>query len=102
MYRRVFVPTANVPPKLFNLLEGLEKQNKNKNKTKQKQTKNDKKKTITQSTSQKKIGEGHSIERVWYNSASRELSDTLPGSQPCTQTRSVYNSSVLSEFQVSI
>ena len=48
-------------------------------KTKQKQNKNDKKKgTITKYTCQKKIEEGHSIERVWY-SASRESSDTLPG-----------------------
>ena len=29
------------------------------------------------------------MESVWYN-ASREPSDTLLGSQPCTQTRSVY------------
>ena len=35
---------------------------------------------------QKKQNEGHSIERVWP-SASREPSDTLPGSQPCTQKR---------------
>ena len=49
---------------------------------------------------EKKIGEGHSIERVWY-SASREPSDNLPGSQPCTQTHSIYNS-VLSGFQVSL
>ena len=56
-----------------------------------KQNRNDKKKgTTTKYTSQKKIEEGHSIERVWYN-ASREPSDTLPGSQPCTQTRSVYH-----------
>ena len=47
---------------------------------------NDKKKgAIKENTCQKKI-EGHSTERVWYN-ASREPSDTLPGSQPCTQTR---------------
>ena len=38
-----------------------------------------KKGTITKYTCQKKIDEGHSIERVWYN-ASREPSDTLPGS----------------------
>ncbi|CAN0425658.1 unnamed protein product, partial [Ascophyllum nodosum] len=66
-----------------------------------KQDRNDKKKgTITQRTCQKKIGEGHSIpvERVWY-SASREPSDTLPGSQLWTQTHSIYNS-VLSAFQV--
>ena len=29
-------------------------------------------------------------ESVWH-SASREPSDTLPGSQPCTQTRSIYH-----------
>ena len=52
--------------------------------------------TITQSTCQKKIEEMHSIERVWY-SASREPSDTLAGSQPCTQTHSI-----LSGFQVSL
>ena len=70
------------------------------NKTKQKQDKNDKKKeTVTQSTRQKKIGEGLSIERVWY-SASREPSDNLPGSQPCTQTHSIYNNSVLSGFRL--
>ena len=50
-------------------------------------------------TFQKKIDEGHSIERVWH-SASRELSDTLPGSQPCTQTRSIYH--ILSGFQFSL
>ena len=52
----------------------------------------------TQNICQKNIGEGHSIVRVWH-SASREASDTLPGSQPCTQTHSIYNS-VLSGFQV--
>ena len=68
------------------------------NKTKQKQDKNDKKKaTITQNTCHKKTGEGHSIKRVYYR-ASRELSDTLPGSQPYTQTHSIYNS-VLSGLQ---
>ena len=41
---------------------------------------------ITKYTGQKNINEGHSIERVWH-SASREPSDTLPGSQPCTQKR---------------
>ena len=49
---------------------------------------------------EKKIGEGHSIERVWY-SASLRPSDNLPGSQPSTQTHSIYNS-VLSRFQVSL
>ena len=70
----------------------LQREHENKNKTK-----NDKNKgTIT---CQKNIEEGHSIERVWY-SASRVPSDTLPGSQPCTQTHSTYNS-VRSGFQVS-
>ena len=52
--------------------------------------KNDKEKgtRTAKYTCQKKIDDGHSIERVW-NSASREPSDTLPGSQPCTQTRSI-------------
>ena len=46
---------------------------------------------VTKYTGQKKINEGHSIERVWH-SAGREPSDTLPGSQPCTQkTRSIYH-----------
>ena len=52
----------------------LQREHKNKTKTKQKQNKNDKNKgTITQSTCQKKIEEGHSIERGWC-SASREPS----------------------------
>ena len=57
-------------------------------KEKHKHTKNDKEKGtgITKYIGQKKIDEGHSIERVWH-SASREPSDTLPGSQPCTQKR---------------
>ena len=62
-------------------------------KEKHKHTKNDKEKGtgITKYTGQKKINEGHSIERVWH-SAGREPSDTLPGSQPCTQkTRSIYH-----------
>ena len=52
-------------------------QNKNKKTTNTtKQNRNDKKKgTIVQIHSKKKIEEGHSIERVWYN-ASREPSDT--------------------------
>ena len=51
-------------------------------KEKHKHTKNDKEKGtgITKYTGQKNINEGHSIERVWH-SASREPSDTLPGSQ---------------------
>ena len=54
--------------------------------------KNDKEKgtRIAKYTCQKKIDDGHSIERVWHG-ASREPSDTLPGSQPCTQTRSIYH-----------
>ena len=57
-------------------------------KEKHKHTKSDKEKGtgITKYTGQRKINEGHSIERVWHN-ASREPSDTLPGSQPCTQKR---------------
>ena len=53
-----------------------------------KQNRNDKEKgtEITKCTCQEKIDEGHSIERVWH-SASREPSDTLPGSQPCTPKR---------------
>ena len=57
---------------------------------KTRQTKNKKKGTITQSTCRKKIGEGHLIERVWFT-ASREPSDNLPRSQPCTQTHSIYH-----------
>ena len=61
--------------------------NESKRKT-QTHKKNDKEKGtgITKYTGQKKINEGHSIQRVWH-SASREPSDTLPGSQPCTQKR---------------
>ena len=57
-------------------------------KEKHKHTKNDNEKEtgITKYTCQKKIDEGHSIERVWH-SASRQPSDTLPGSQPCTPER---------------
>ena len=55
--------------------------------------KNDKEKgtRIAKYICQKKIDDGHSTERVWH-SASREPSDTLPGSQPCTQTRSIHQS----------
>ena len=66
--------------------------------------KNDKKKKgtrITEYTCQDKIDEGHSIERVWY-SASREPSDTLPRSQPCTQTRSIYHIPYSQRFQFSL
>ena len=54
--------------------------------------KNDKEKRtrVAKNTCQKKIDDGHSIERVWHR-ASREPSDTLPGSQPCTQTCSIYH-----------
>ena len=67
-------------------------QSSNESKRKTQTNKNDKEKgtRITKCTCQKKIDEGHSIERVWH-SASREPSDTLPGSQPCTQTRSIYH-----------
>ena len=71
--------------------EHLQSSNESK-KHNRKQNKNDKKKeTIIKYTCQKNIEEeGHSIERAWY-SASREPSDTLPGSQTCTQTRSIYH-----------
>ena len=55
----------------------------------------------TQSTCQKNIEEGHSIEKAWY-SASREPSDTLPGSQSCPQTHSIYHHTPYTEFQVSL
>ena len=63
----------------------------NESKRKTQTNKNDKEKgtRIAKYTCQKKI-DGHSIERVWH-SASREPSDTLPGSQPCTQTCSIYH-----------
>ena len=68
---------------------------KQKQKTRQKRQKERNKIFLeTQSIRQKKIGEGHSTEKVW-SSASREPSDTLPGSQPCTQTHSIYNSVTL-------
>ena len=64
----------------------------NESKRKTQTNKNDKEKgtRIAKYTCQKKIDGGHSIERVWH-SASREPSDTLPGSQQCTQTRSIYH-----------
>ena len=64
----------------------------NESKRKTQTNKNDKEKgtRIAKYTCQKKIDDGHSIERVWH-SASREPSDTFPGSQPCTQTRSIYH-----------
>ena len=60
----------------------------NESKRKTQTHKNDKGKGagIIKYTCQEKIDEGHSIERVWH-SASREPSDTLPGSQPCTPKR---------------
>ena len=68
-------------------LQGEQKKNTHtKKKTKTKERNNNKIKY----TRQKKIEERHPIERVWY-SASREPSDALPGSQPCTQTRSIYH-----------
>ena len=63
------------------------KKNTNKQKRQRERNKNNK----IHMTCQKKIDEGHSIERVVWHSASREPSDTLPGSQPCTQTRSIYH-----------
>ena len=54
---------------------------------------------ITEHLPEKKIEEGHSIERVWYN-ASREPPGTLPGSQPCTQTRSVYHTPYYQGFSL--
>ena len=59
----------------------------NESKRKTQTNKNDKEKG---KNSKKHMPDGHLIERVWY-SASREPSDTLPGSQPCTQTRSIYH-----------
>ena len=47
---------------------------------------NDKNHTARAENKEKK---GNSIERVWYT-ASRESSDTLPDSQPCTQTHGIY------------
>ena len=62
-----------------------------KNTNTQKKTDKEKGTGITKYPGQKKINEGHSIERVWH-SAGREPSDTLPGSQPCTQkTCSIYH-----------
>ena len=64
----------------------------NESKRKTQTNKNDKEKgiKIAKYRCQKKIDDVHLIERVWH-SASREPSDTLPGSQPCTQTRSIYH-----------
>ena len=64
---------------------------------------NDKKKgTTSQRTCKENIKGGHSIEIVFLSSASREPSDTLPGSSPCPQPHIIYNNSVLSGFQVSL
>ena len=65
-------------------LQGEQKKKHKQTKTTRERNKNNK------IHSQKNIGERHSIERVWH-SASREPSDTLPGSQLCTQTRSIYH-----------
>ena len=64
-------------------------------KEKHKHTENDKEKGtgITKYTGQRKIDDGHSIERVCH-SASREPSDTLPSSQPCTQKRVAFTTFV--------
>ena len=58
----------------------------NESKIKTQTNKNDKEKgtRISKYICQKKIADGHSTERVWH-SASREPSDTLPGSQPCAK-----------------
>ena len=57
---------------------------------------------ITEYTGQRKINERHSIERVWH-SAGREPSDTLPGSQPCTQkTRTRVASTTFRTLRVSV
>ena len=50
----------------------------------------------------KRQKERRALERESWYSASREPSDTLPGSQPCTQTHTIYNNSGLSGFQVSL
>ena len=65
-----------------------------------KQNRNDKKKgAITKYTRQKKIEKGHSIGRVWCN-ASREPSDTLPGSQPCTHVHTGKRINIFKYYQV--
>ena len=69
--------------------EHLPSSNQSKRKTQTNKNDNEKGTRIAKYTCQKKIDDGHSMERVWH-SASREPSDTLPGSQPSTQTRSVY------------
>ena len=59
-------------------LQKVKSSNESKKKHSKNQKKNDKQKgTILKYTCQKKIEEGHSIERIWY-SASREPSDTFP------------------------
>ena len=52
---------------------------------------------VTQSTDQKRVEEGHSIERVWH-SASREPPDTLPELQPCTSINVASGSTFLRCF----
>ena len=66
--------------------EHLPSSNESKRKTQTHKSDKEKGARITKYTGQKKIDEGHSIERVRH-SASREPSDTLPGSQPCAQKR---------------
>ena len=70
--------------------EHLPSSNESKRKTQTKKNDKEKGTRIAKYTCQKNIDDGHSIERVWH-SASREPSDTLPGSQPCTQTRTIYH-----------
>ena len=69
------------------------------NEMKQKQDKKTKLNTNTKNMPDKNTGEGHSIERVWY-SASREPSDNLLGSQPCTQTHSIYHTPYSQSFRL--
>ena len=72
-------------------IRGTSTKLKREQKQNKKQNKNDKNKgTTTKYTCQKNIEEGHLIARVWYSS-SHEPSDTLPGSQPRTQTHSIYH-----------
>ena len=74
----------------------------NESKEKHKHTDDKEKGTgITKYTGQRKINERHSIERVWH-SAGREPSDTLPGSQPCTQKKKRVASTTFRTLRVSV
>ena len=64
------------PTKLHREHENKTRTRQNKNKTNQQKERNNN----TKHMPEKKMGEEHSVERVWY-SASREPSDNLPGSQ---------------------